>query len=155
MGERSVTGTRGGATPLVKGNGSARLTYDVGAIPLNLTPGQRALLALPLTGLFEVTTATIRRGTWGGPTFRVTKGFWYRLGSSQSVTERSQNISNVDQGTLVVTNASAITDAFVEAGQFSPRSEGGRPKHTSGASGDLRAARLLGSAAAKEFFGEI
>jgi len=83
---------------------STNMSYDVGALPLNLTPGERALLVLPLTDLFEVTTATTRRGTWGGPTFRVTKGFWYRLGSSQSVTERRQNIRNVDQGTLVVTN---------------------------------------------------
>ena len=83
---------------------STDMAYDVGAIPLNLTAGERVLLVLPLTDLFEVTTATVRRSSWGGPTFRVTKGFWYRLGSSQSVTERSQNIRHVDQGTLAVTN---------------------------------------------------
>jgi len=80
------------------------MNYDAGAVPLNLMAGERPLVILPLTHLLEIVTSSRRRGSWGGPSLRVTKGVWYRFGSSQSVTERSDDVRIVDQGTLVVTN---------------------------------------------------
>ena len=73
-------------------------------LPLDLTAGERVLAVLPGTNLLEVMPLTKRRGSWGGPTIRVAKGLSFRLGSSESTSESNQEIRNVDQGTLVITN---------------------------------------------------
>lgn len=43
-------------------------------------------------------------GSWGGPTIRIYKGIYYRMGTSQRTGESHTELRKVDEGTLVITS---------------------------------------------------
>jgi len=79
-------------------------TLNVGDFPLNLTAGERALVVLPRTTLFELTTVRKTSGSWGGPTIRIYKGIYYRMGTSQRTGESHTELRKADEGALVITS---------------------------------------------------
>lgn len=73
-------------------------------LPVELRPDEKPLIILPYVALGEPRAVRISRSTWGGPSFRVMKGLWFRMGSSYSTSESHDEVREVDNGTLAVTN---------------------------------------------------
>ena len=57
-------------------------------------------LALPNISLLE--PRAVRTGGYGGPSFRVAKGVYFRVGGFRA--ESHEELRNIDQGTLTLTN---------------------------------------------------
>ena len=68
--------------------------------PVILKKNEELYLCLPEISLLE--TRAVRVSTYGGPSIRVAKGIYYRLGNSQS--ESHEEFRTIDLGILILTN---------------------------------------------------
>ena len=84
-------------TELKEGNISVRMGVEPSII---LKKNEEIQLALPNVTLLE--QRAVRTGGYGGPSFRVAKGVYFRVGGFQS--ESHDELRNIDQGTLTLTN---------------------------------------------------
>lgn len=84
-------------TQLKEGNISVRFG---GEVPIILKKKEELQLALPNVSLLE--PRAVRTGGYGGPSFRVAKGVYFRVGGFRA--ESHEELRNIDQGTLTLTN---------------------------------------------------
>jgi hypothetical protein len=85
-------------------SGKIHQQFIAGELPLELSPEEKPSVILPYIALLEPRAVRISRSNWGGPSFRVTKGLWFRTGNSYSTSESHEELRLVDNGTLAVTN---------------------------------------------------
>jgi hypothetical protein len=93
-----------GALLQVLASGHADFNILIVQSALEPKSGERVFVGLPRTQYLEPIAVRTRLSRWGGPSFRVARGFYYRMGASTSSSESHQEIRKADQGTLVVTN---------------------------------------------------
>lgn len=79
--------------------------------PIMLQPDEKAVCVIPNITLKEPRAIRKSSGSYGGPSFRITKGVSWRLGSFGSTSESYQQIRDIDKGTLIITN-----ERFIFAG---------------------------------------
>ncbi|NYB53053.1 MAG: zinc ribbon domain-containing protein [Methanobacteriaceae archaeon] len=72
--------------------------------PIMLKKGEEACVVLGGITLREARAVRHTRGAYGGPTIRVAKGVSFRMGSVAARSESHEELRNIDQGTLVLTN---------------------------------------------------
>lgn len=72
--------------------------------PIILKKKEEIQLALPNVSLLE--PRAVRTGAYGGPSFRVAKGVYFRVGGVRS--ESHEELRNIDQGTLTLTNKRVV-----------------------------------------------
>ena len=93
--------------------GTLKVNFEGVKTPIILKPGEDLLFALPNINLKEPRAVSKSRGSYAGPSFRVAKGISFRMGSFSSTTESHQEIRNIDQGVLTITN-----ERFVFSGRM-------------------------------------
>lgn len=76
--------------------------------PIILKKGEEACVALGGITLREARAVRQTRGAYGGPTIRVAKGVSFRMGSVAARSESHDELRNIDQGNLVLTNKRLI-----------------------------------------------
>lgn len=76
--------------------------------PVILKKNERAVLVLSGISLLEPRAVRKTRGAYGGPTIRVAKGVSFRLGGVQATSESHEELRNIDQGVLTLTNKRLI-----------------------------------------------
>jgi hypothetical protein len=74
-----------------------------GHVPLGLDLDEHAVFVLPGVNLLEPRAIRRSRNYYGGPTIRLAKGLSLRLGAGVSESESSDDLRNIDRGTLVLT----------------------------------------------------
>jgi hypothetical protein len=86
-----------------------QIKFVGGPIPnVAFDKGEDLLCALPRTTLLEPRAVRTWRGEHSGPSFRITRGIWYRFGSSRGTSESHEELRAVDIGTLALTNQRLI-----------------------------------------------
>jgi len=65
--------------------------------------GERDVFTFGSASLLEEVTTTQYVGSYGGPSLRVMRGFWYRWGNSSGHRETHTSIQIVDEGRLAIT----------------------------------------------------
>jgi hypothetical protein len=80
-----------------QGNISIEIT---GESPVILKKKEKLELVLPNIFLFE--PRAVKRGVYGGPSFRIAKGVYFRLGGLQA--ESHEELREIDQGIITLTN---------------------------------------------------
>lgn len=90
-------------TELKEGNLSINLPKhrDVAIITKK---GEEVKLVLPDISLLEPRAVRVSTGTYGGPSFRVAKGVYFRVGGFRAQSESHEEIRTIDKGTLSLTN---------------------------------------------------
>lgn len=76
--------------------------------PIILKKGEEACVVLGGITLIEASAVRQTRGAYGGPTIRVAKGVSFRMGRVAARSESHEELRNIDQGTLVLTNKRLI-----------------------------------------------
>lgn len=76
--------------------------------PLILKKNEEACVVLGDIIFMEPRAVRKTRGGYAGPTIRVAKGVSFRMGSLASQSESHEELRNIDQGTLVLTNKRLI-----------------------------------------------
>jgi len=84
-------------TRLKEGKSKLQMAIDS---PIILKKGEELQLVLHNVSLLE--PRSIRTGGYGGPSIRVAKGVYFRVGGFQA--ESHEELRNIDQGTLTLTN---------------------------------------------------
>jgi len=84
-------------TQLKEGNIPVRME---GETPIIMKKKEEFQLALPSVSLLE--PRAVRTGVHGGPSFKVAKGVYFRVGGFRA--ESHEELRNIDQGTLTLTN---------------------------------------------------
>ena len=74
-----------------------------GPIPPTFDSGESVVFVLPGVRLLEPRAVRRSRSYYGGPTIRLAKGLSLRLGTGTSQSESSDELRDIDQGTLVLT----------------------------------------------------
>ena len=75
-----------------------------GESPIILKRQEQLRVVLPSISLLEPRVVTEGGGFYGGPTIRVAKGLSFRLGGATGRSESHEELRNVDQGVLTLTN---------------------------------------------------
>jgi hypothetical protein len=74
-----------------------------GPTPSAFDTDESVIFVLPGVCLLEPRAIRHSSSTWGGPTIRIAKGLSYRLGAGTRQSESSEELREIDQGTLVLT----------------------------------------------------
>lgn len=69
-----------------------------------LQKNERAVSVMTAVGLREPRSVRITSGTYGGPSFRVAKGVYFRTGTSRSYSESHEELKDIDGGDFTITN---------------------------------------------------
>lgn len=85
-------------------DGSIKISFKGVDTPVILKPGEDLLFALPAVGLKEPRAVRKSSGGYAGPSFRVAKGVYFRMGRFGSTSESHQEIRDIDKGILTITN---------------------------------------------------
>lgn len=72
--------------------------------PIILKKDEKPIIAIPNIELREPRSVRTSSGTYGGPTFRISKGVSFRLGGANSRSVSHEEIQKVDEGILTITN---------------------------------------------------
>ena len=72
-------------------------------VPLGFDSDELVVFVLPGVRLLEPRAVRRSRSNYGGPTIRLAKGLSFRLGAGTSQSESSDELRDIDQGTLVLT----------------------------------------------------
>lgn len=84
--------------------GTINIEVIGGESPIILKPQEQLRVVLPRISLLEPRAVTEGGGFYGGPTIRVAKGLSFRLGAAAGRSESHEELRNVDQGVLTLTN---------------------------------------------------
>lgn len=76
--------------------------------PIILKKNEEAYVALGGISLHEPRAVRQTRGAYGGPTIRVAKGVSFRMGNVAARSESHEELRNIDQGALILTNKRLI-----------------------------------------------
>ena len=93
--------------------GTIKVSFKGVGTPVILKPGEDLLFALPNVVLKEPRSVRKSSGSYGGPSFRVAKGVYFRMGRFGSTSESHQQIRDIDRGILTVTK-----ERFVFSGRM-------------------------------------
>lgn len=88
-------------TQLKEGNIPVRIG---GEAPIILKKNEELMFALPNTSLWEPRAVRRTTGGYGGPSFRVAKGVYFRVGGFRAQSESHEELRTIDQGALTLTN---------------------------------------------------
>ncbi len=113
-------------------SGKVKINVIGAESPVLLKNGEEALCVLPGITLKEPRSVRKSSGSYGGPSFRVAKGVSIRLGRFGSTSESHQEIRDIDEGTIILTNEKlifagglkTITVALNKVLQIDPFSDG-------------------------------
>ena len=75
-----------------------------GEAPIILKKKEDLIFALPNTSLWEPRAVRRTTGGYGGPSFRVAKGVYFRVGGFRAQSESHKELRTIDQGALTLTN---------------------------------------------------
>jgi uncharacterized protein YecT (DUF1311 family) len=75
---------------------------------VNFHDDEEFLSVFPETTLTEPRAVRTSRGIYGGPSFRIAKGVYFRLGGYRGTSESHEELRGIDSGTLVITNQRLI-----------------------------------------------
>lgn len=84
-------------------DGVMKVSFKGVDTPVILKPTEQVLFALPGVTLKEPRAVRKSTGGYAGPSFRVAKGVYFRMGRFGSTSESHQEIRNIDRGVLTVT----------------------------------------------------
>ncbi|MBU6415135.1 hypothetical protein KGQ34_02760 [Patescibacteria group bacterium] len=85
-------------------NGSIKISFKGVDTPVIMKPGEDLLFALPAVTLKEPRAVRKSSGGYAGPSFRIAKGVYFRMGRFGSTSESHQEICDIDKGILTITN---------------------------------------------------
>ncbi len=88
--------------------GILRVSFKGVDTPVILKPNEEILFALPDVTLKEPRAVRKSSGGYAGPSFRVAKGVYFRMGRFGSSSESHQEIRDIDRGILTVTGERLI-----------------------------------------------
>ncbi len=88
--------------------GTLRVSFRGVDTPVMLKPSEEILFALPDVTLKEPRAVRKSSGGYAGPSFRVAKGVYFRMGRFGSSSESHQEIRDIDRGILTVTGERLI-----------------------------------------------
>ncbi len=75
-----------------------------GEAPIILKKKEELVFALPNVSLWEPRAVRRTTGGYGGPSFRVAKGVYFRVGGFSARSESQEELRKIDQGTLALTD---------------------------------------------------
>ncbi len=84
-------------------------SFDISGNPdIILKRNENFILNIDYVSLREPRAVRITKGGYGGPSFRVAKGVYFRLGAFNAQSESHEEIRTIDSGTLTLTNKRLI-----------------------------------------------
>jgi len=75
-----------------------------GTNPFLVQNGEKIVLVIPAVGLREPRSIRTTTGGYAGPSFRITKGVYFRVGGFRSTSQSHDELKNIDGGDLIITN---------------------------------------------------
>jgi hypothetical protein len=84
--------------------GAIKISFKGVDTPVIMKSGEELLFALPGVTLKEPRAVRKSSGGYAGPSFRVAKGVYFRMGRFGSTSESHQEIRDIDRGILTITN---------------------------------------------------
>ncbi len=84
--------------------GTININFKGVESPVILRPGEELLFTLPNVTLKEPRAVRKSSGGYAGPSFRIAKGVYFRMGRFGSTSTSSQEIKDLDRGVLTITN---------------------------------------------------
>jgi hypothetical protein len=93
-------------TALKDGEVSIKMICD--SSPVLLKPKEELQVVLPNMALWEPRAVRQSTGGYGGPSFRIAKGVYWRLGAFKAQSESHEELRTIDQGTFTLTNKRLI-----------------------------------------------
>jgi hypothetical protein len=84
--------------------GTMKISFKGVDTPVIVKSDEELLFALPGVTLKEPRAIRKSSGGYAGPSFRVAKGVYFRMGRFGSTSESHQEIRNIDQGVLTITS---------------------------------------------------
>jgi len=91
-------------TSLKEGKISIKLITEGSSSQVILKENEELQMVLPKIRLWEPRTVTTSTGGYGGPSFRVAKGLYFRVGAFRAQSQSHEELKEVDQGLLTLTN---------------------------------------------------
>jgi hypothetical protein len=91
-------------TSLKEGKTSIKFIMESGSSQVILKENEELQMVLPKIRLWESRTVTTSTGGYGGPSFRVAKGVYFRVGAFGAQSQSHEELKEVDQGLLTLTN---------------------------------------------------
>lgn len=85
-------------------NGRAPIKFIGIPSPILLRKGEELKAAIPHVSLREPRSVRVSSGGYGGPSFRIAKGVYFRVGGFGSRSESHEEIKIIDEGILTLTN---------------------------------------------------
>jgi len=85
-------------------NGRVSVKFIGITSPILLKKGEDLKATIPHVSLKEPRSVRVSSGGYGGPSFRIAKGFYFRVGSFGSRSVSHEEIKIIDEGTLILTN---------------------------------------------------
>lgn len=93
-------------TTLKEGEISIKMIYDNS--PVLLKRKEELQVVLPNMALWEPRSVRQSVGGYGGPSFRIAKGVYWRLGAFKAQSESHEELRTIDQGRFTLTNKRLI-----------------------------------------------
>jgi hypothetical protein len=91
-------------TSLKEGKTSIKFTIEGGSSSVILKPNEELQVQLPNIALWEPRSVRTTTGGYGGPSFRVAKGVYFRVGAFGARSQSHDELKELDQGCLTLTN---------------------------------------------------
>lgn len=83
--------------------GTIKISFKGVETPVIMKPDEELLFTLPAVTLKEPRAIRKSSGGYAGPSFRIAKGVYFRMGRFGSTSESHQEIRNIDRGILTIT----------------------------------------------------
>lgn len=84
--------------------GNIHLHIEDSEAPIILKKNEELIFSIPNISLWEPRSIRKTSGGYGGPSFRVTKGVYFRVGGFKAQGESHEELRTIDQGALTLTN---------------------------------------------------
>ncbi len=97
---------------LKKGNISFHIPGEVDII---LKRGEHVIFSLPDIQLWEERAVRRTKGYYGGPSLKVAKGLYFRLGGFNAESEAHEKLTDIDRGELILTNKRLVFSGSMES----------------------------------------